>query len=365
MTIMAKKIPTLAAVLMAGMSFSNWAHGTTLRTEDVVAAFDLGVASGLPFTLDLPVERAREKRDLATEASAALTIDAELPVSIGFPDESQGRLFRGTYSDSPVVLTRRNGHIDISQPQEDGMHVAGYSAGESRVENIVIPDVGGGTPGGAPLQRSRRSEGLPEGVVSRSVKLNIFVHDDIKDYMTPAQIHAGYVAWWLSDAIGSALPFVRFDVSYHAFVEGITNIPYMHSRALQDWTHIARSWAEAEDIDFDDTHLNKFMLVTLLDPQPGVTGIAWQEGNAALSAITGRYRIVAHELGHLFGATHDNAKLAFRWAWYCESNMYPAASAFRANCYTYSDENMRRMRAYIVEGPRSTGHADRGPAVIN
>ncbi|KAG9605760.1 hypothetical protein KCV01_g5947, partial [Aureobasidium melanogenum] len=358
----------LTAIALATTLVALSSSATALPPAEVVDAFDKAILTGFPATVDIPLQTApaRAKRQAGDTSPGHLTIHGSTPATIRFPGNIQARSYEGSMDGRSVVITRSEDHMDISGPGVGGMHILGFSKGATDIEKIVIPDIGTDD-ASAPFapRRARRSEDLPEGVVDRKVELNIFIHDDTKQYMTPRHIHAGYVAWWLTEMDRYALPFVTIDLVYHTAVHRMTNIPYMHSKALDDWTNMVNYWAEDEYIDAEETHLNKFLLITLIDPVPGVTGIAWQGGNTAIAAINGRYRIVAHELGHLFGATHDKAEVRYREGWWCESNMYSTALMFRSNCYSYSDANRRRMRAYVVEGPGASEGTGRGPAVIN
>ncbi|KAF1004854.1 MAG: hypothetical protein GAK28_03688 [Luteibacter sp.] len=352
------------AATMAMVAPGTQAQPPTTTPSELVARFDQVVNEGLPARIELTLQGTRKKREAGRD-SDTLVIESRLPADIVFADGVHSEMFSGALGGKPVAMTRRDDHLDISIPKEDGMHVIGFTTNDPVVERIRVADTGLTGDPAVPLRRERREIDTNNNIVNRTVTLNMFVHDDVMGYMTPEHVHAGYVAWWLDDALRTTMPFTKIDVTYHSLIRGVTDIPYMHAKALIDWTRTAKRWAEEEDIAYEDTHLNKFMLITLLPPESKVTGIAWQEGNSAMSAISGRYRIVAHELGHLFGAVHENGAIQYKSGWWCESNMYPFAWAFRSNCYTYSDDNQRRMRAYIVEGTQWPDSPEGGPPVVN
>lgn len=198
--------------------------------------------------------------------------------------------------------------------------------------------------------------------VQHHLDINLFVHDDVRHYMSREQIHAGYVAWWLAD-MSKIVPFARIEVRYLPPIHGVTDIPYMHDAALRDWIHTVLAWADREDVA--PSHTRKFLLITPQVPQPGASGIAWQGGSTAMASISGRYSVIAHELGHLFGADHEHAAVNYTGGWWCESNMYPTPLDLRSNCYTYTPENQRRMRKYIIENPGGDLESQRGPLVAD
>ena len=362
---MSVKAGTLCLAIALSMT-SHRLAAATLQTKpsDLVADFDRTVAQGFPARLSIGAPDPRPRRN-ADDTAHQLVVDSNLPANVTFADGTRSRMYQGTFDDKPVAIARSGSRLDISIPGSDGMHIVSFSTGSATAERRHITDTGTTEANWTVPQRQRRQVVMDNDKNSRSVKIHMFIHDDIHGYLTQEQVHAGYVAWWLRDANRMTLPFVSIDVIYHSPIEGVTNMPYTHSTALFDWTRTVKRWADEEDETHSETHLKKFMLITLLQPQPGVAGIAWQGGNFAMASIAGRYRIVAHELGHLFGALHEGAAIQYKSGWWCESNMYPNASALRSNCYTYSDDNQRRMRAYIVESPLSPDMAEGGPPVID
>lgn len=362
-------MPVKAGTLCLAIALSTTSlrlAAATLQTKpsDLVADFDRSVAQGFPARLSIGATDPRSRRDV-NDTAHQLVVESGIPANVTFADGTRSRMYQGTFDDKPVAMTRSGSRLDISLPRSDGMHVISFSTGIAMAERRHITDTGVAEADWTTPQRQRRQTHMDSDKNSRAVKIHMFIHDDIQGYMTQEQVHAGYVAWWLRDANRVTLPFVSIDVIYHAPIHGVTNMPYIHPMALSDWTRTVKRWADEEDETHSETHLKKFILITLLQPQTGVTGIAWQGGNFAMASIAGRYRIVAHELGHLFGALHENAAIQYKSGWWCESNMYPNASALRSNCYTYSDDNRRRMRAYIVESPLSPDMAEGGPPVID
>jgi len=321
----------------------------------IIRDFDRSVAAGLPAIIALP---ATGPQDDGATGEEKLSVNETIPASVYFGDAPPARMYRATLNGRPAVLTRGGRRLDITLADGDDVETRVFEAGaDDAPVHAASPPVAasGGNPAG---ERVRRS--AVEGDEAQTVDIHMFVHHDVTNLMTREAVHAGYVAWWLADAL-RVLPFARIDVRYHPPIQGMSDIPYMHGHILLEWMDLVRRWAGDEDID--ESHLRKYVLVTLAAPAPGVGGVAWQGGNAAVASIAGRYRILAHELGHMFGATHAAAEVQYRGGWWCESNMLATASVFRSNCYRYSAENERRIRRYAIEIPGAAWNPHHGPPI--
>lgn len=315
---------------------------------DMVDRFDASVAQGLPASLQL--------------AGSALTIERRMNVRLRIPDQSQGTMFSGSLDGRHVTVTRWGDHLDITRQDSAGVTVERFGRDENERESLRV-----GEAAANPATETnhpafpRRRRALPDAKRTQ-VDIHLFVHDDVAPHMTREQIHAGYVAWWLDDTT-SFLPLAEIVVTYHPIIRGVTDMPYMHARALANWELVATQWATMED--YDESPLRKYLLVTLLGPDKNVSGLALQGRHVAMAAITGRYRVIAHELGHLFGAEHADGEIRYQGGWWCESNMYGTAMALRSNCYLYSAANQARIGRYLVHGPEADDTRRRGPEIID
>ncbi|MGN6481568.1 reprolysin-like metallopeptidase [Luteibacter sp.] len=322
----------------------------------VIRDFDRSVAAGLPAIIALPPTHPRD--DGATgNGEEQLSVNEAIPASVYFGDAPPARMYRATLNGRPAVLTRGGRRLDITLADGEDVETRVFEM-EDGAASHELPEplaVQRGDPTRERVRRSAETPGEPQ-----TVDIHMFVHNDVTGYMTREAVHAGYVAWWLSDAL-RILPFARVDVRYHPPIQGLSDMPYMHGHVLLDWMTVVEQWAGDEDLD--DSHLRKYVLVTLAAPAPGVGGVAWQGGNAAVASIAGRYRILAHELGHMFGATHAAAEVQYRGGWWCESNMLATSSVFRSNCYRYSAENERRIRRYAIEVPDAAWNPHKGPPI--
>ena len=74
-------------------------------------------------------------------------------------------------------------------------------------------------------------------------------------------------------------------------------------------------------------------------------GLAYFKQKTAIASVAA-YGAAAHEIGHLLGATHEDAELKFN-GWVCETYTHPRVPA-RSNCYRYSDRNRANITDYLT-----------------
>ncbi|PTR22448.1 hypothetical protein C8J98_11624 [Luteibacter sp. OK325] len=122
---------------------------------------------------------------------------------------------------------------------------------------------------------------------------------------------------------------------------------YQFIGSLHDWSSVVGNYAREQHIP--RTYKHKFVLIVNGLPEPARYGRSWQKGADGIASISGRYPELAHQLGHLLGATHRNAEVRFG-GWWCETNMFAPSLLLRSNCYGYSTANMRSIDNYIRTG---------------
>jgi len=310
---------------------------------DTVARFDLAIAAGLPARIPLD-------SGAVTTARAA---DDELVVleafggDIVFADGSHGQMYDATWHGASVVVTRSGNHLDMTSLSAAGVGITGFTTGSDAVEYESLPaetTAGNGAPAleNAIAAPSRAAAITPEDLNPNRLTFHLMLHDDVG--YNSQHIHAGYVAWWLADLQRNILPGKKVDLLYSRRIPGVTDVKYKYIGSLHDWSDVVEHYALEQGIP--RTYKHKYMLIVKGLPEPERHGRSWQKGTEGIASISGRYPEIAHQLGHLLGATHGNAEVRFD-GWWCETNMYTPSNLMRSNCYGYSKENMRKMSDYI------------------
>ncbi|HVI55015.1 MAG TPA: hypothetical protein VM621_08185 [Luteibacter sp.] len=324
---------------------------TDANAPQAVASFDLAVATALPAHVHLG-EPAIASPHVADD-NDDLVVSGELGGDIRFADGSHGRMYDATWHGVPVVATRSGNRLDITSQSTTGIDITGFTAGSIRVEHENLP--GGNVSNDASVPLGASTVAAPRPRVRRSSKIelvpnrltfHLMLHDDV-GHLSSQHIHAGYVAWWLADLLRNVVRGERVDVLYSQGMRGVTDLPYQYIGSLYNWSDAVRNFAYENRIP--RTYKHKYLLIVNGMPEPGLYGRSWQKGSEGIASIGGRYPEIAHQLGHLLGATHANAEVRYS-GWWCETNMIAPSLALRSNCYGYSAANMRLINDYAKTG---------------
>lgn len=179
---------------------------------------------------------------------------------------------------------------------------------------------------------------------ARSLTVNVYIHDDLAD-MQDAQLHNDYFKHWLKEM--RSFTDHPIEVIFQRNVPLITDIAYAgmpSSQILEVFTDGVYEKTRHGSFSFVDKHL---LLTRDSYDRSGLNynaGLAYMKQNTAISSIAA-YSAPAHEIGHMLGATHEDAELKFN-GWVCETYTHPRVPA-RSNCYRYSDKNRATIADYL------------------
>lgn len=310
----------------------------------MVERFDAAVAALSTEAAQPDAGPVRTKR-----SGADFSVERRLNIRLDFPGDVQGAMYGGLLHGEAAVFTRVGDYLDATVLRDGETEVTSFDgAGSGPFPAALAKDPG--------LGRARRS--VPPGHFEDPAAYNLYfhfmVHDDLSSHTT-RDLHARYVAWWLADMSARVLPVEPLRASYAESVPWLTSMAYGGTDSLDAFERTLKALDDHYEFEMDRTYKHKFVLLTASSPMPGIAGVAFQGGNEAIASIAGRSRIVAHEIGHMLGATHANAET--RGWWGCESNMVATAAVGRKDCQEYSAANERAMRSYMRHGPDT--HAPR------
>ncbi|MBH3426770.1 hypothetical protein [Pseudomonas alkylphenolica] len=188
---------------------------------------------------------------------------------------------------------------------------------------------------------------LPSATAARSLVVWVYTHDDLAD-ISDAQLNKDYFQHWIDEM--RLITNHPIEVIFERNVPGITDINYSSMSAA---SLLAMFSNESSDRDHQrersPSYLNKSILLTkepYEQSEPGLlVGLAYVKQTTAIASLE-TFVAPAHELGHLFSATHDDAEVNFN-GWFCETYTFETRLSLRSNCYRYSDQNRQNIADYI------------------
>jgi hypothetical protein len=205
-------------------------------------------------------------------------------------------------------------------------------------------------------------------VAAEPIQIFVFLHDDLflpaeghelfTRYATDQplavtpeelaqEVRLAYLAPWVADFTSQVAPGERIELHFRWRLAGITDMPYGYREVLQHWALALQKHAARYALPVVRSRRDKFLLLTPSNAAPGIVGIAHGRRHAAMVSLGAGYVGIAHELGHLFAATHEDSEVRRTPWWWCQTNMHPYDAPWLTNCYGYSAANRERIREYI------------------
>jgi hypothetical protein len=180
--------------------------------------------------------------------------------------------------------------------------------------------------------------------------LIVFIHKDLSDYST-ADIYEDHFKW-LSEELEttSGRPFAIIFISPSDAPRDLSNYSYKvdtPEQTLYDWRKIVDAHKDSYTSGSYDDHTRKFLLLTRDNLSSTVAGIASPRGYCAIASIR-RDQTPAHEVGHMFGARHQDYEVYYN-GWWDETIMASSseASPLRGDAKRFSDKNRENIRNYL------------------
>lgn len=165
------------------------------------------------------------------------------------------------------------------------------------------------------------------------LQIRIFVHQDVTESVE--YIDYNYMSHWAKAMKNISGRDVTFE--YITEANAITTMNYKN-----DNLEVPVEGLKTHYLQYDFAHpvegdefLQKGLLLTRYSINDDVGGVAYDYGKVGIASLVS-YSFPAHELGHLFGATHENSK-----AGWCDTYMVPRRNSFKAQCYGFSEANER------------------------
>lgn len=313
-----------------------WALLAMLVTSTGVAGtrseqFDASVARGLPQVVDLPLADGQMQR---------VTVLERLHADIELPDGARAVVYAVQVDGHPATAIRTGDAVDIMlDDTEDEAPTVARRAKRSLYDWGLFDRVYPAPAGDAPRLNDDPVD------ADQPLRVWVFIHDQSGE-TNPTRFLNWYISWWIKDIENHVAPGVPVRLILRSRVPGITDLDY-HAMSAEDGIaelgERGSEYAQAQGVH--PGILDKYLLAV------GRRGDRWDGGplgvavpwtSAAMFSNAGHRHIFAHEVGHLLGATHEDAESKL----FCDTNMKGNILA-RISCRDYSEANDSRIRHYI------------------
>ncbi|MCY1412828.1 hypothetical protein D9M71_282460 [compost metagenome] len=181
------------------------------------------------------------------------------------------------------------------------------------------------------------------------IKVTVFLHDDLPAHVREG-VHYNYLASWEVEM--KTLTDRQIDIEYISQRPPYTSFPYQEvpkAELIKNWTDLTQNYRKQIASSIGSFKTNKYLLLTRNNINFETLGVANPGSTAAIASVNA-YGTAAHELGHLFDATHEAAQLLYN-GWVCSTFTYPTHTIFYSSCPRYSDANRAAIRNYLSTAP--------------
>lgn len=181
------------------------------------------------------------------------------------------------------------------------------------------------------------------------ILLMVFIHDDL-DGHDENKLYDDYFAWLKTELEDISGRDVLIIFKSKSTAPEMTNYHYQNESPYdsgQGWKALVKEFtSKVEETRPYDPDLNKFLLLTRNPINSSVAGVAIGKGQSGIASIF-YYMAPAHEVGHMFSATHDDADVIYDGWWHDTIMQTDWATTLRGNSYRFSDKNRENIRNYL------------------
>ena len=182
------------------------------------------------------------------------------------------------------------------------------------------------------------------------IKVHYFIHDDVPDRLRGADLRARQFDHWVTEM--ARIEQREIEINYISHAPGITSMDYENTDmrvALDDFRERIVDYRRSQNLTDPNFRNEKFLLFAMTQGN----NVGWAEHQQEVGIASPAYiPIAAHELGHMFGALHDDgAQLPMDPDSNATCGTYMTSEINEKSCLRFSDSNRQRVAQYLRNTP--------------
>lgn len=183
----------------------------------------------------------------------------------------------------------------------------------------------------------------------KPIRIHVYVHNDLAGKYDNASLLNDYFSWAQTELKDITHREVHINIVPPDRAKILKKYHYKNTSetdSIAGWKTLATDYLKTNFHKLSPLEIH--LLLTHEDINTSVSGIAENIGGQFAIASTTRYRVAAHEIGHLLGATHKNGAVIYNGWWHNTLMKTPDFFfTLRGQAYRFSDENREAISHYL------------------
>lgn len=181
------------------------------------------------------------------------------------------------------------------------------------------------------------------------ITLNLFLHDELSKKEI-GDLWPSYLSWFSEEL--THITGRQVQITWITKQAGLTDFNYRlgnEEKSLLEWNN--RLVVSDVYRKLSGSKRDKFLLITRDKVSDSAAGVAYEGRSVAIASLAS-YRIIAHETGHLLGASHKQGTFQSHGLTLpCLSTMFEPDYWYAEHCYKFSEQSAEAIRQHLKGTP--------------
>ena len=181
------------------------------------------------------------------------------------------------------------------------------------------------------------------------ILLMVYIHSDLDGYDIN-ELNNDYFSWVRTELQDISNRNIDMTLNTQSTSPEMANFNYKDNSSaysLHRWSELVdKARSKVPGAKFYHPKLIKHLLLTRDPINEKIAGVAYSKDECGIASISS-YMTPAHEVGHMLGATHEDAETTYNGWWH--DTIMKGSNAFHGNLYRFSDKNRESIRNYLSQ----------------